>query len=90
MPAEWEPHAATWLSWPHDPVTFPDRVDKAEDVYRQIIRALAPRERVNLLVKDEATHERVLDWAADENLNNLVIWDEQPADVWFRDYGPTF
>ena len=90
MPAEWEPHAATWLSWPHDPVTFPDRVDKAEDVYRQIIRALAPRERVNLLVKDEATHERVLDWAADENLNNLVIWDEPPADVWFRDYGPTF
>lgn len=90
MPAEWEPHAATWISWPHDPVTFPDRVDKAEEVYRQIVRALAPHERVNLLVKDEETHDRVQTWAARERVRNLVIWDEPPADVWFRDYGPIF
>ncbi len=90
MPAEWEPHAATWLSWPHDPVTFPDRVDKVEETYKQMIRALTKGERVNLLVVDDDTHERVQKWAAAEGIRNLVLWDVPPADVWFRDYGPLF
>jgi agmatine deiminase len=58
MPAEWAPHEATWLAWPHDPVTWPDRVPMAEEVYVQMIRALAPHERVELLVKDAATKNR--------------------------------
>lgn len=90
MPAEWEPHAATWLSWPHDPVTFPGRVEAVEETYRQMIRAIAKHERVNLLVKDEDTHEKVQKWASAEGIRNLVIWDIPPADVWFRDYGPIF
>jgi len=90
MPAEWEPHAATWLSWPHDPVTFPGRVEAAEDCYRQMIRALAPHERVNLLVKDDDAHERVARWLVAEGIKNVVLWDVPPADVWFRDYGPIF
>ena len=90
MPAEWEPHAATWLSWPHDPVTFPGRVPEVEETYKEMIRALTTGERVNLLVKDEETHHRVLEWAADEGIRNLVLWDVPPADVWFRDYGPLF
>jgi len=45
---------------------------------------------VNLLVKDEDTHEKVQRWAADEGVRNLRIWDVPPADVWFRDYGPIF
>jgi agmatine deiminase len=90
MPAEWEPHAATWLSWPHDPITFPERVDKAEDAYRKILKALAPHERVNLLVRDESTHHDVKAWLHDERIRNVVLWDIPPADVWFRDYGPIF
>lgn len=90
MPAEWEPHAATWLSWPHDPVTFPERLDGAETAYRAMIRALTPHERVNVLVKDDETHQRVAEWAARERVRNLTIWDVPTADVWFRDYGPIF
>jgi agmatine deiminase len=90
MPAEWEPHAATWLSWPHDPITFPGRVGAAEDCYRQMVRALCKHERVNLLVKDDETHERVEAWLVREGLKNVVLWDVPPADVWFRDYGPIF
>jgi agmatine deiminase len=90
MPAEWEPHAATWLSWPHDPATFPGRVDAVEETYREMIRALSKHERVNLLVKDEDTHERVQRWAADESIRSLALWDVPTADVWFRDYGPLF
>lgn len=90
MPAEWEPHAATWISWPHDPITFPDRVGVVEDVYREIIRALTPHERVNLLVKDADTHAKVAEWAAGERIRNLSLWEHPVADVWFRDYGPIF
>ncbi len=90
MPAEWEPHAATWLSWPHDELTFPDRVPQAEDAYRHILRALTPNERVNLLVKDEETHDSVLKWLASERIANVTLWDMPTADVWFRDYGPIF
>ena len=90
FPAEWEPHAATWLSWPHDPVTFPGRVELVEDTYREMIRALATGERVNVLVKDDDAHERVQRWLAQEGVKNVVLWDVPPADVWFRDYGPLF
>ncbi len=90
MPAEWEPHAATWISWPHDPVTFPGRVEAAEETYRQMIRALAPHERVNLLVRNAETHDRVADWLLGEHVRNVTLWEIPYADVWFRDYGPAF
>ena len=59
MPAEWEKHEATWLSWPKDPVTWPDRVPQAEEIFLQMITALAPHEIVNLLVNDAKTEENV-------------------------------
>lgn len=90
MPAEWESHAATWLSWPHDPVTFPQRVPQAEACYQKMIVALTRGERVNLLVKDDETHDRVQRWAAQEGVKNLHLWPIETADVWFRDYGPIF
>src|SRR5262249_55977659 len=50
MPAEWEPHDATWLAWPEDPITFPKRVDKVREVYLRIIEVLQRNEEVNLAV----------------------------------------
>jgi agmatine deiminase len=52
MPAEWHPHAATWLTWPKDPVTWPDRVPEVQEIFLQFIDALTPHERVCLLVDD--------------------------------------
>src|SRR3990172_2633204 len=43
-PAEWEPHRATWLSWPHNPETWPGRLDRAEAAFCAIVRALEGRE----------------------------------------------
>ena len=54
MPAEWRRHAATWLSWPKDPETWPDRVPQVEEIFLQMMAALAPNEIVNLLVDDAA------------------------------------
>src|SRR5512147_2353552 len=50
MPAEWEPHEATWLAWPHNPVDWPDKVGTVRWVYGEIVRKIAPGERVRILV----------------------------------------
>ena len=59
MPAEWHPHVATWLTWPKDPETWPGRVEQVEQIYLEIIAALAPHETVNLLVDDNLTEQAV-------------------------------
>src|SRR5919106_6065481 len=91
MPAEWAPHEATWLAWPHDPVTWPDHVPDAETAFTEMVRALAPRERVELLVKDAATKKRAQSMLKDAGVKSGVRYHDVPtADSWIRDYGPTF
>jgi agmatine deiminase len=90
MPPEWAPHEATWLTWPKDPVTWPDRVPQVETIFLRMIEALAEHETVNLLVNDEATEARVrarMTWpqAADVRLHRI-----RTVDSWIRDYGPNF
>ncbi len=92
MPAEWEPHEATWLSWPKDPLTFPPAVlPKVEDIYVEMMLALAKGESVHLLVDDEDTEERVLEkLEAGGSARNISIHLIKTVDVWMRDYGPIF
>ena len=59
MPAEWHPHAATWLTWPKDPITWPDRVPEVQEIFLQFIDALTPHERVCLLVDHAGVAEDV-------------------------------
>ena len=54
MPAEWEPHAATWLAWPHYEGDWPAKFEPIPWVYAEIIRHLAKHERVELIVNDAA------------------------------------
>lgn len=92
MPAEWEKHDATWLAWPHDTETFPNRVNKVEKAYLNMIMALHKNERVNLFVTDLKMKVRVTKLLKQKDIDlqriNLHVWDY--ADVWFRDYGPIF
>ncbi|MDR0318583.1 MAG: agmatine deiminase family protein [Nitrososphaerota archaeon] len=92
MPAEWERHDAIWLSWPHDPLTFPDCVEKVEDTYVQIIKEVHESEKVNLFVKNQEMKEKVTRMlqAVNANFSNIAFHMFDYADVWFRDYGPTF
>jgi agmatine deiminase len=59
MPAEWEPHAATWLSWPHYHGDWPGRFEPIPWVYAEIVRNLARHERVELIVNDGAAERQV-------------------------------
>ncbi len=93
MPAEWEPHEATWLSWPKDPVTFPpkDILPQVERIYVKMIAALGAGESVHVLVDDEGTEARVLDMLDDAGARRGAILHRiKTVDVWMRDYGPIF
>jgi len=50
MPAEWEPHEATWLAWPHNRQDWPGRFEPIAWVYCEIVRKLARVERVRILI----------------------------------------
>jgi len=92
MPAEWNKHDSTWLAWPHDPSTFPDRVERVEKVYAKIIEALHESENINLFIKDTQMKQRVLALLQKDDIDlekiNFLVFDY--ADVWIRDYGPIF
>ncbi|MGE5379288.1 MAG: agmatine deiminase family protein, partial [Candidatus Saccharibacteria bacterium] len=93
MPAEWAMHDATWLSWPKNLLTFPDGVlDGVERVYVQMVSALSKGERVKILVNDAEAEERVRGMLqrSDVLMDNVVLLRIRSADVWIRDYGPTF
>jgi len=92
MPAEWEPHAATWLAWPHYKDDWPGKFEPIPWVYAGIIRHLARHERVELIVNDAAAEKRarrVLDRA--NALRDNVRFHRWRTDrVWTRDSGCTF
>lgn len=93
MPAEWEPHAATWLSWPHNPATWPGKVEVIPPTWVEIVRALLPGEEVQLLVRDAAVEEeaRRLLGAAGLIGPRLHLHRIKTNDgAWMRDVGPTF
>src|SRR5262245_44034078 len=58
MPAEWEPHAATWLAWPHYQNDWPGKFEPIPWVYAEIVRNLAVHERVELIVNDGVSEKR--------------------------------
>ena len=90
MPAEWYPHRSTWLTWPKDPETWPDRVTQVEEIYIQMISALTPHETVDLLVDDEETERAVLKRCTFTSAANIRFHHIQTVDSWIRDYGPNF
>ena len=57
MPAEWEPHASTWLAWPHYRGDWPGKFEPIPWVYAEIIRHLGRHERVDLIVNNAASEK---------------------------------
>src|SRR5690348_13894831 len=53
MPAEWEPHEATWIAWPHHEPDWPGKLGPIPWVYAEIVRVLHGHERVEILCHDE-------------------------------------
>lgn len=92
MPAEWEPHAATWLSWPHKESSWPGKLERIPPIWVEMVRALVAGEAVSILVNDAAPAERVRELltAAGVSLRNVHLHEVPTDDAWMRDHGPTF
>jgi agmatine deiminase len=92
MPAEWDPHAATWLAWPHYHGDWPGKFDPIPWVYTEIIRNLARHERVELIVNDAAAESHVRNQLQRSNADVAnVRFHRWPTNrVWLRDSGCIF
>lgn len=91
-PAEWEPHRATWLSWPHNPDTWPGRLNFVFPVYAEMVRALSESELVCINVCDEAMEAQVRQFLSQNgvDLARVNFFRIPTNDAWARDHGPTF
>lgn len=87
-PAEWEPHVSTWLSWPRNPATWPEKFDLVPGEFAQFVRTLAQFEPVNILAGGRAVMEQSRGLVGD--LPNVTLHDIETNDAWCRDHGPTF
>ena len=92
MPAEWEPHEATWIAWPHNRADWPGRFAPIPWVYGEIVKKLSRVEKVRILVNDAAQRsqaERVLS-AVGAQMDAVELIPCPTNRVWTRDYGPIF
>ena len=92
MPAEWEPHGATWLSWPHKQESWPGKFSPIPGIFVSFIRALCPSEAVCINVNDARMEAEVRELllTAGVPLANVRLHHIATNDAWCRDHGPVF
>lgn len=92
MPAEWEPHAATWMSWPHKEESWPGRFETIPGVFARIVGQLCTSEPVHINVNDDemdrAVKELLRRYGVD--LQKVHTHPIPTNDAWCRDHGPVF
>ncbi len=92
MPAEWEPHEATWIAWPHEKSDWPGKFAPIPWIYAEIVRHLARVERVRILVEDaeaEQSARRILK-KAHVDLAAVGFFRSKTNRSWTRDFCPIF
>ena len=92
MPAEWEPHVATWIAWPHNREDWPGKFSPVGWVYSEIVRQLSRVEKVAIVVHSELMKARVADQldAVGASLDRVQFFKAATDRSWLRDTGPTF
>src|SRR5437868_2222658 len=91
-PAECDPHAATWLGWPHCKLDWPGKFAPIPWVYADIMGCLSRHERIELIVKDAAAERQARKTLKRAHaLNDHVRFHRWPTNrVWMRDSGCSF
>lgn len=92
FPAEFHPHEATWLSWPHKEASWPGKIHTIFPYYSQFVKYLADSEKVRINVADEVMKSFATGHlqAAGVNLANVEFFFHPTNDAWCRDHGPAF
>jgi agmatine deiminase len=97
MPAEWEPHEATWIAWPHNKADWPGKISSIPWVFAEIVRKITTGEKTRILVRS-ANHERGarqllsrVGVVESDGLSGAIEFFRIPTDrAWARDFGPIF
>lgn len=90
FPAEWERQAATWVTWPHNPATWPHCFTEATEDFAGMVAAIAADQTCHVIAiakRQAAIRERLPVEVAE---GRVQLWDWPTNDSWVRDYGPTF
>src|SRR4051812_33123402 len=92
FPAEFAPHEATWLSWPHKEASWPGKIEAIYQPYAQFVKALAESELVRINVDDEKMKSFAQQILLKENVNmqQVEFFLHPTNDAWCRDHGPAF
>jgi agmatine deiminase len=92
MPAEWEPHASTWVGWPHNRTDWPGKFAPIPWVYAEIVRHLSRGERVDIIVEDAEAESKARDVLDRANaLRDTVCFHRWRTNRgWTRDFAPIF
>ena len=92
MPAEWEPHHATWIGWPHNASDWPGKLAPIQWVYGEIVRKVVPGEMVRILVNSPAHERRARGVLGKVGVDpaRLDFFRFPTNRGWTRDFGPLF
>lgn len=92
FPAEWHPHTATWLSWPHKEESWPGKIGLIYTKYCEFIKVLTEGElvRINVAGEQMKAFAKQQLMAAGVDLNRVEFFDFPTNDAWCRDHGPAF
>ena len=92
FPAEFAPHVATWLSWPHKEASWPGKINSIYPSYVKFIKELTKGELVRINVVDQLMQQQATDWLLrfDVDLSRVEFFLHPTNDAWCRDHGPAF
>lgn len=92
MPAEWEPHEATWITWPHNEANWPGKFEPIPDIFAQMVEALSRGEKVHLLIQNDAIEAQARETLARRRtVHQNVFFHRIPTNLgWTRDCGCIF
>src|ERR1041385_8952639 len=91
MPAEWESHVATWLSWPRpEGISFPDSFDRVMPALRAMIEALIESEQVCIKVGNDSHEAEVQSVLRGLPVEGITFYRVPTNEPWCRDHGPIF
>jgi agmatine deiminase len=92
FPAEFAPHAATWLSWPHKEASWPGKIHTIFPYYSLFVKELTKGEKVCINVNDSAMKEFAVACLlqAEVDLSKVEFFFHPTNDAWCRDHGPAF
>lgn len=92
FPAEWMPHEATWLSWPHKEASWPGKIESIFGQYSRFVKLLSEGEKVRININDQNMQQAAIRHLteAEVDLKRVEFFQHPTNDAWCRDHGPAF